>query len=234
MRSHKAPNESYNSVVQRAINKIDRNPVEPPVDNPVKVVPGIVLLQVPFTSQSPLVHWDDPEEDAACEEASMLMAHEWLIGNVASKLDKQYANDEIHKIIDFEKEQYGNDIDTSAKDTAVTFKAYYQSNAMEFKENITLQNILDELSEQHIVIVPTNGTALGNTHFRSPGPQTHMIVIRGYDSNKKQFIVNDPGTQYGENYRYSYDTLYNAIRDYPTGDHLPITGNAKNMLVVTR
>ena len=57
-------------------------------------------------------------------------------------------------------------------------------------------------------------------------------MIRGYDSDKGEFITNDPGTKRGELYRYDQDVLYNAIRDYPSGYHKPITRIEKTMILV--
>src|SRR3989344_4812592 len=69
-------------------------------------------------------------------------------------------------------------------------------------------------------------------NYTAPGPERHMILIRGYDDETGEFITNDAGTRRGEKYRYKYRTLFNAIRDYPTGDHIPITGVDKKMIVV--
>jgi len=77
-----------------------------------------------------------------------------------------------------------------------------------------------------------NGQMMHNPYFTPPGPPRHMILIRGYDANKKIFITNDPGTRNGELYEYNYDVLFNAIRDYPTGYHELINVVEKNMIVV--
>ena len=61
-----------------------------------------------------------------------------------------------------------------------------------------------------------------------------MIVIRGYDAKTKEFITNDPGTRQGENYRYKSDVLINALRDYPTGNHLPIEAERKAMIIIKK
>lgn len=61
-----------------------------------------------------------------------------------------------------------------------------------------------------------------------------MVLIKGYDPATKQFITNDAGTQNGENYRYNETVFFNAIRDYPTGHHVPIVGVEKTMLVVRK
>jgi len=79
-----------------------------------------------------------------------------------------------------------------------------------------------------------NGQALGNPNFTPPGPEYHFLLIRGYNPSTDTFITNDPGTRNGELYKYSSDTLFNAIRDYPTGDHLPITSTRKAMIVILK
>ena len=79
-----------------------------------------------------------------------------------------------------------------------------------------------------------NGQKLGNPFFTAPGPERHMLVVIGYDPEKLEFITNDPGTRQGEAYRYPVNVLWLAIRDYPTGDHEPITEVVKKMIVIGR
>jgi hypothetical protein len=50
---------------------------------------------------------------------------------------------------------------------------------------------------------------------------------------KKEFITNDPGTKRGFHYRYNEKVLYNAIRNYPTGNHLPIKGEQKTGIAIS-
>ena len=59
-----------------------------------------------------------------------------------------------------------------------------------------------------------------------------MLVVTGYDAEKKEFITNDPGTRKGAGYRYPEQVLFDAIREYPTGKHVPITINRKAMIIV--
>ena len=94
------------------------------------------------------------------------------------------------------------------------------------------EDIKKALSENRLVIVPTDGQKLKNPNFTQPGPPRHMLVIVGYDDTTREFITNDPGTRKGEGYRYSQDVLYEAILDYPTGKHLPVTSSDKVMLTV--
>ena len=92
-----------------------------------------------------------------------------------------------------------------------------------------------ELARGNLVLVPANGIKLNNPNFTPPGPDRHMLVIKGYDLDSGEFITNDPGTRKGEGYRYKEEIIMGAITDYPTGDHLQMTGEEeKAMIVVER
>jgi len=197
------------------------------------IVPEKHLIEVPFTSQSPFATWDE-DENAACEEASLIMAWHWFKDDISGKINPTQAEEEIRKLIAFENEKYGNSVDTGAKDTAQTFKDYYKNTNILLRYDFTVNDIVEEISKGSIIIVPADGIALHNPNFKQPGPETHMLVIKGYDQSKKEFITNDPGTRKGQDYVYTYDILFNAIRDYPTGNHEVITGVRKAMLVVNK
>jgi hypothetical protein len=80
--------------------------------------------------------------------------------------------------------------------------------------NPTLEDMQAELDAGRPIILPTYGKGLGNPHFRLGGPVYHTIVISGYDNTTREFITQEPGTMYGLDYRYSYDTLLTAMHDY--------------------
>ena len=111
-------------------------------------------------------------------------------------------------------------------------KDYFNYQNAALKNNISQADIITELQKGNVVIATMNGQALGNPYFTPPGPITHMLLIRGYDSARNVFITNDPGTRHGELYEYDADILFNAIRAYPTGNHEPITKVEKNVIVV--
>ena len=191
-----------------------------------------ILLDVPFTSQAPFGEWDDPRQQDGCEEASVLMAIAWAR---EEELNKENAKKEILAIAEYEKNKYGSFVDTDVHDTVdriiLGYFGYEKSKAI---ENITLDNIKAELYKGNLVLVPCNGRKLGNPNYTPPGPERHMLVIRGYDPIKKEFITNDAGTRKGEGYRYQDDVLYKAIVNYPTGEHIPIKEEKKAMIVVWR
>jgi len=176
-----------------------------------------VMLEVPFVLQAPFANWDDPVFQDACEEAAVLMADGWLKNKTV--FSKEQMEKGIKEIVSLEKKIIGEYIDTSAKDTAKVLKAYSGYDKVEVFENIAVEDIVREIIGGNLVIVPTDGRKLKNPFYTAPGPITHMIVIIGYDAKKKELITNDSGTKRGEGYRYSVPVIFEAIRDYPTGNH---------------
>jgi hypothetical protein len=71
-----------------------------------------------------------------------------------------------------------------------------------------------ELDEGRPVIIPSHGKSLKNKYFVGGGPHYHVFVLSGYDDETKEFIAEEPGTNFGARYRYSYTTIINAMHDY--------------------
>jgi hypothetical protein len=187
-------------------------------------------IKAPFTSQAPLGGWSDQRQQDGCEESSSLMAVRWAQGKALTK-------DEALKAIlgssDYTLEKYGEYRDISAADTvAWIIKDYFKHPNATLKKSITVDDIVTELDRGNLVLTPMDGQMLHNPNFTRPGPLRHMLLIRGYDPKRQVFITNDPGTRKGEAYEYSAKTLFEAIRDYPTGYHEPIAKIEKNMIVV--
>ena len=135
----------------------------------------------------------------------------------------------------WQKKHYGGYVDTSAADTAERLiKGYAGYTKVNVKYDVGVEEIKTELAQEHLVLVPVNGRLLKNPNFTRPGPLQHMLLIRGYDDTKREFITNDPGTRRGNGYWYSYEVLFNAIRDYPTGDHKEIKEIRKAMIVIAQ
>ncbi|MCX6796787.1 MAG: C39 family peptidase [Candidatus Falkowbacteria bacterium] len=190
------------------------------------------VLAVPFTPQAPFGEWQDPRQQDGCEEASMLMAISWARGE---KLSREQAKQEILAIAEFEKATYGSFIDTDVDDTVQRIaKDYFKYEQARAVRNINIADIKNELVKGNVVLVPADGRKLGNPNYTPPGPARHMLVIRGYDQTKKEFITNDSGTRKGEGYRYDENILFKAIVNYPTGDHEPLKQEEKAMIVVWR
>jgi hypothetical protein len=209
--------------------------VNKPSPTPTPLVIKSILFEVPFTSQAPNGEWNDTRHQDGCEETASLMAYEWVKGNKNTKIDKKEAVDTIRKIWDFEVNKWGSGVDTSASDTAKRIlKDYFMLTKVEVKNVQNANRVIEELMRGNLVVVPTNGRLLKNPNFTGLGPERHMVVIRGYDLERREFITNDPGTRKGELYRYPEEVMFEAIADYPTGDHEPTKTRDKNMIVVSR
>lgn len=195
-----------------------------PVANNTSALPESALIKMPFTTQSPLAVWDTVQEDA-CEEASIIMVAHYLNGTSIGT--KNEAEGEILDLVNYEtKNNYGPSI--TLKDLGKIANNYYKlSNRVEV--DIRVDDIKKEISLGNPVIVPAAGKILPNPNFRNGGPNYHMLVVRGYD--KSGFITNDPGTRLGENFRYTFDALYNAIHDW---DQNNILNGQKAYLILSK
>lgn len=191
--------------------------------NKNEALPTEINLAVPFTSQAPFGNWQLPYQEA-CEEASVLMMDYFLRGK---SLSAAAANSEIVKLTEWEKAKFGFYEDTNAEQTAVILREYFGYKNVRVAYEISIDDIKKELTNGRPVIVPAAGRLLPNPFFHQPGPLYHMLVIKGYKNGK--FITNDPGTRRGENFLYSYESLYNAIHDWNNGD---VYSGKKAMIVV--
>lgn len=182
--------------------------------------PSTIIMSVPFTAQAPLGEWSDSRQQDGCEEASAAMAMAWVNGE--GHISKEDWLARIVGLADFEQKKYGEHRDVSVDDVVSwIFNDYYGYGRVTIKTVASTSDIVAELERGRLVIIPTDGQVLKNPYFSPPGPEEHMIVIKGYDYALGEFITNDPGTRRGEGYRYSADTIFNSIRPYVTGYKLP-------------
>lgn len=191
-----------------------------------------LVFSVPFTSQAPLGEWKDGRQQDGCEEAAAAMAMAW-VGN-EKNITKDNWRLRILILSTFEFKKYGEYRDVSLSDLQDwLFRDYFKYQNTAIKPVEKASDIISELEAGNIILIPTDGRVLKNPNFTGVGPERHMVVIKGYDYNKKQFITNDPGTRRGESYRYSEKVMIDSIRLYHTGYHKPIKEVAKEMLVVS-
>lgn len=210
--------------------------IEKPVNNAstsIKKSEPVILLDMVFTTQAPFAEWSDSRQQDGCEEASALMAVRWAQG--IGELTKTEAKKEILAIAAFEEKNYQNYVDTSAADTLkIIINEYFDYQNASLKTDSKVDEIKQELAKGNALILPMDGKKLKNPNFKNGGPERHNLVIRGYDPNTKEFITNDPGTRKGEGYRYPEKIIEAAWRDYPTGRHAPISGIARNMIIIKK
>ncbi len=204
----------------------------PVVEVKEQPIPTAALISgVPFTVQAPFGEWSDPIFQDACEEASVTMAAAWVKG---STLSKETAKKDIMALAKFQQKIYGHAVDTSIDDTALLLRDYFSVTTFQVQRAVTIPDMRQALAAGNIVTVPTDGRKLKNPNFTQPGPPRHMLVVIGYDDVTEEFIVNDPGTRRGEGYRYPQSVLYEALLDYPTGQHAEVVSTDKVMLTVRR
>ena len=197
-----------------------------------KALPSNVLHQVPFTSQAPLTQWGDPRFQDACEEASIYMAVLWLQGDERVTVNAETATEDLLDLSKLSEDLFDTFVDTSAEDTLWLLKNEVPSVTARVIENPTVEDMKRVLAEGGLVITPLDGQVLINPYFTGPGPERHMVTVIGYDDETQEFIVNDPGTQRGAGFRYNYENFFIALRDYPTGDVLPIETLEKRAIIV--
>jgi len=186
-------------------------------------LPDEYNLDVPFTSQAPHKEWDEVHEEA-CEEASALMVHYFYQNKKFSGPDE--AEEQIQKFIDFEKEMLGFFESTTAAELAKVIDAYWEYD-VDLIYDPSVDIIKQALYNGYPVVVPAAGRILDNPHFQDPGPLYHMLVIKGWKGDS--FITNDPGTQHGENWIYTFDHLLNSTHDWNGGD---VENGAKVILIM--
>lgn len=193
-----------------------------------KPLPKNLNNYVPFTSQAPLGNWDK-FHDAACEEASLVMAHYYLkerdvVFSKEAEKDIQYVGNKM-------KDGGIADLNISKlKDYA---EKIYDYQNWKIINNPSVEDIKKELAQKNIIIIPLAGREIGNPYYKNPGPLYHMLLISGYDDNKGVFITQDPGTKRGKDFTYKFNTLLKANHDFP-GDTNKIDQGLSKILIVTK
>ena len=204
-------------IIEKPITATPENPASTP-----STIPSSGILEVPFTTQAPLVNWDALHEEA-CEEASLIMLKHYKKNTSIDSPES--ADQEIINLVNWESNN-GFNVDVTLQQISDIAKKYYGMNSGRIITDVTIDNIKKEISAGHPVIIPAAGKILPNPNFRNGGPNYHMLVIIGYD--QEDFITNDPGTRNGKNFRYKYNDLINAIHDWDSNN---ILEGRKAMLV---
>lgn len=166
-------------------------------------------IPVPFTVQAPDANWGQPWQDT-CEETVIAMVDFFYTGN---SFTKDTAKKAILNIINIKEKYIGKSIDENAETIIYLINNFLPWEAYTVK-NPTLIDIKSEIDNNRPVILPVHGKYLYNPYFKNGGPDYHTIVISGYDDAKQEFIVQEPGTKYGLDFHYSYDTILSAMHDY--------------------
>lgn len=189
------------------------------------IIKSQLNLNVPFTSQAPSGNWDAVHEEA-CEEASLLMSNRYFQSkNINGASDAEQA---FQQIIAWEEQNLGFSDSTNAEETARIAREMLGLKTQIVKDP-SVDEIKRALNEDKLILVPSAGRLLDNPFFKNPGPLYHMLVIKGYSATK--FITNDPGTKNGADYRYSYQTVLEANKDWNNGD---VQNGARVIIVLSK
>lgn len=186
---------------------------------------------IPFVVQAPGGQWSNPIFQNGCEEASVLMVAR---AGETTPLSEKETEQKIRELSKLSEKLFGTAVDTSAEDTLTLYRAYTGREDGMLLESVTNESLQAALSLGKILIVPMNGQVLRNPYFTGPGPATHMVVVTGYDAATEEYVTLDPGTRRGAGYRYKQERFLEAIRDYPTGDHIPFFSASRRAIILDR
>ncbi len=197
-----------------------------PMASPTPSLPVSILLPVPFTPQAPTANWDELHNEA-CEEASIIMAAAYFAGDQRSTIPPSEVETQITTLTEWQQTHFGYYLDSNAEETARMVREVYGLKAQIIR-NFSESDIKHALANDKLVIIMLAGRKLDNPYYRAPGPEYHVLVIRGYTST--HLITNDPGTRRGAEYKYTYETLSNATAEW---DHA-INGidESKSVIIV--
>jgi len=174
--------------------------------------PALKNLNVPFTSQAPQANWEEPWQNA-CEETSIIMADNFYKDR---GITPKQAREQILTIFSVKEKNFGESKDESMERIAEIINAANLNWTATVSVNPLLNDIKKEIAQNHPVIVPIDAKLLKEAPY-DDSFDYHVFIISGYDEEKQEFIVQDPGTKNGKNDRYGYENLYNAINDYLPG-----------------
>ena len=181
---------------------------------PAMVSAASSSLAVPFIPELPdgkIIHpWID-----GCEEASIAMVDQYYQGITSTT--RSEAKKIMQNYFNIEDKIFGSNANTDAQQTAGLINEYSKYFESQIIKNPTLDQIKQQISGGMPVIALVNGYNLNNPRipFARYGSYYHMIVIKGFDDAKQEFITHDNGDyEKGVDLRYKYDTIMGALHDY--------------------
>src|SRR3989338_2073532 len=125
-----------------------------PILNSKFEIPDSINLAVPFTSQAPTKNWGLPFAEF-CEEASALMAASYING--WSIPTSEFAEEKMLEIKSFEEKRFGYYKDTTAEETAIILREFYNFNKVQILYNPTIDDIKKAVAGGKAVMAPMAG-----------------------------------------------------------------------------
>ncbi|MFN2462528.1 MAG: C39 family peptidase, partial [Candidatus Dormibacteria bacterium] len=162
-------------------------------------------LMVPYTPQAPYNNWSGPRQNA-CEEAALLMVHDYLRGDTRSDIPADEADAALGAMQQWQVDNWAGETDLTMVRTGQLARAYYGHSYQ--VQPATTDAIMAAIRAGSPVSVPVMTHSLNNPNY---GPQDvyHVLLIIGYDQNG--VITNDSGVMQGQGWVYSWATLFQAI-----------------------
>lgn len=167
-------------------------------------LPASAVLSIPYTVQAPLQNWKVFEN--ACEEAAVLMYHDYLEGDQRAQIPAAEADPALRLMEKWQVDNWGADRDLTLDRTGQFAQAYYNYHYAVLPA--TVDTITAQLAAGHPVIVPVMTKSLQNNHY-GRGDVYHEVLIKGYTPDG--VVTNDAGVQEGKDWFYSWNILFGAI-----------------------
>ena len=123
------------------------------------------------------------------------------------------AAEQILRLVSIENNHFGSNKDNNVKEIAEVIDLFLPWEAKVVLDP-TVADIKKEIDEGRPVIMPVFGEPLDNPYYQSEQIDYHVFVISGYDETTKEFVTQDPATPQGLDFRYSYDTIMDAMHDF--------------------
>jgi len=120
-------------------------------------LPSEINLNVPFYPQAPDADWGMPWQEA-CEEASIVLAYYYAIGQ---DLTKEKFKEEIHNLVDWQNENFGDYEHTDIDQTSEMLKKVFKFSSFQILENLSVEEIKQQLAQGNVIIAPFAGRQLG-------------------------------------------------------------------------
>jgi len=218
---------SLSEKMEEAVEITEEEPTEVgQAEKEIEVKDAAYLSGVPFAPQAPFGTWDDLHNEA-CEEAAIALAYYWLR---EKEMTPHLMDQEILKMVAWQEENWDGHYDLDVQHLLAMAQTIYHLDNLSLLYNPNKEDLMQELSQGHLLIVPTAGRLLNNPYYRDPGPSYHMLVARGY--NEKEIITNDTGTKRGENFAYPWSNFLISIHDWPFsfGRHIDKDQAAREMV----
>jgi uncharacterized protein YvpB len=163
-------------------------------------------LEVPYVAQAPDGNWTAPWNEA-CEEASIIMIDHFYQGTAPP--DTEEIKQNIRDMVTWENKTFRKNDDTTAEETEKLIQ-YLDVFDTEIKRDPTVEEIKEQIDLGRPVIALLNMYTLYGE--QEQGDSYHVLVINGYDDEKKEFLLQDPAR--ADKKTSSYETVMRALHDY--------------------